>query len=173
MSTAITDPFEAMIRDAGEDWLLDWYAPPQDALPHLREILRSADDVARERLGGNAPRLTPEALVTMYAENPHKVRAFLQVLGSVASPHMLVMVWRILHGMGIEAIRMGYDATEPFHLYVRLSSPYAHGTAEEYESSDIDDAVVLRHLGTLKMGNQGIFDGFYAFNLSKNSGTTV
>ena len=120
----------------------------------------------RERLGDNGPRLTPEALIEMSARNPHKVRAFLQVMGSVASPQILVMVWRILQGMGVAAIRMEYDADGAFHLYVRLSSHRVGGTpGEEYESSNIDDSVVLRHLGRVKMGDKGIFDGFYALNL--------
>ena len=66
--------------------------------------------------------------------------------------------------MNMAAIRMEYDATGPFRLHVTLLSPDA-GEMEEYESSDIDDAVVLRHLGTMKLENQGTFDGFYALNL--------
>jgi hypothetical protein len=166
MISVTADPFEKLIRDAGEDWLIDWYAPREAALPHFREVLARADNAARERLGGNGPRLTPEALIDMHSRNPHKVRAFLQVMGSIASPHILVMVWRILQGMGIAAIRMEYDAEGKFHLYVTLSSPRVDGTPEEeYESNDIDDSVILRHLGRIRMGSQGIFDGFYALNL--------
>ena len=165
MSSVTTDPFETMIRDAGEGWLIDWHAPREQAISHLREILGRADDAARERFGDDAPRLTPDALIEDYTRNPHKVRAFLQVIGSTASPLILVMVWRLLQGIEIAAIRMEYDAPGPFHLYVRLASSYADGTREEYESNDIDDAVVLRHLGTIKMGNQATFEGFYALNL--------
>src|SRR5947199_10802726 len=116
MSSIIADPFEEMIRDAGEGWVIDSYAPRHQALPHIRATLRRADDAARERLGANAPRLTPEALVEAYVVNPHKVRALLQVIASVASPHMLVMAWQILQGMEIAAIRMEYDAGGAFHL---------------------------------------------------------
>jgi len=167
MSSVATDPFEAMIREAGEGWLIDWFAPPEQAIPSLHETLRRAEDAARQRLGQDAPRLTPETLVETYARNPHKVRAFLQVIGSVASPHILVLVWRILQGIEIVAIRMEYDAAGLFHLYVKLASSNADGTPEEYESNDIDDSVVLRHLGTLKMGSQGAFDGFYPMNLQQ------
>lgn len=170
MSSTASDPFEKLIRGAGEGWLIDWYAPPQDALPYLREKLRLADEAARQRLGDSAPRLTPEALESVFAENPHKVRAFLQVIGSVASPHMLVMVWRILQGYRIASIRLECDNPGPFYLYVRLSSPRDDGTPEDYESNDIGDAVVLRHLGTVKMGSQGVFDGFYAFKLGQSVG---
>lgn len=165
MSEAILDPLEEVIRKAGEGWLIDWYKSKEDALPHLRKTLSNANAWGKHRFGGDAPDLTPEAIAATYARNPHKVRAFLQVIGSVGSPDFLVMVWRILQGMNVQAIRMEYEADHPFHLYVRLASPY--GQTEEYESNDIDDAVILRHLGKMKMGEQGVFDGFYALNLKK------
>lgn len=164
MSEAISDPLDKLIRDAGEGWLIDWYAPRHDALPHIREVLQYADDAARRRFGKGAPSLTPEALRLAYEQNPHKVRAFLQVIGSVASPDMLVMVWRVLQGIPLAAMRMDYDAAGLFRLHVRLTP--TSGPAEEYESDDIDDAVVLRHFGIMKLEDQGVFDGFYALNLS-------
>ena len=77
---------------------------------------------------------------------------------SAGTPQIRVMVWRILQGMSIETIRLEYRAEGTFMLSVRLVSPY--GQTEDYESSDIDDAVVLRHLGIMKMDEKGIFDGF-------------
>jgi hypothetical protein len=165
MSNAIMDPFEAMIRDAGESHLIDWYAPNEDALRYLRGLLAKADDRARERFGANAPRLTSEYLVDEYKHNPHKVQAFLQMLASL-SPDMLVMVWRILQGMGVAAIRMEYDAEASFNLHLRLVSPGDLSSVEEYASTDIDDAVVLRHMGISKMNGRPLFDGFYALNVS-------
>ena len=165
MSEIILDPLEEVIRKAGEGWLIDWHKPSDQALPHLRKILSDANDWGKQKFAGNAPTLTPDAIVNTFAKNPHKVRAFLQVIGSVGSPKFLVMVWRILQGMNIQAVKLQYESDKPFFLSVRLESPY--GETEEYESHDIDDAVVLRHLGTMKMGAQGMYDGFYAINISK------
>jgi hypothetical protein len=167
VNSIVNDPFEAMIREAGEGWLLDWHAPPGAALAHLRELLRKADDTARARLGAGAPKLTPDALTQVYAQNPHKVRAFLQVAATASTPDILVMVWRVLEGVEIAGIDMKYDAHGPFHLRVSLFPSSAVCRVEDYESTDIDDAVVLRHLGTFKLGNQGTFDGFYAMNRGK------
>jgi hypothetical protein len=164
MNIPAPDPFEQLIRDAGQGYLIDWYAPKTGALPHLVRLLDAADQQARERLGPHAPRLTPEHLIQEYQRNPHKVKAFLQVLAS-ASPDMLVMVWRILQGMGVETIHLEYQAQSAFRLHVCLSSPCEHDTREEYESTDIDDAVVLRHLGIMKMNDRPLFDGFYALQL--------
>jgi len=152
MSQIAVDSFETLIRDAGEGYLIDLFRPRESALAHLRRLLADA-------------KLTPEDLLNEYKHNPHKVRAFLQVLAT-ASPRMLVMVWRILHGMQVASVEMEYQARSKFHLRVRLSSPDDPAGTEQYESTDIDDAVVLRHLGVMKMNGHPFFDGFYALNLS-------
>jgi hypothetical protein len=162
-----TDPFENIIRASGQGWLIDWYAPKEQALPNLRKILATANARGRTRLGGNAPTLTPESLVAEYERNPHKVGAFLQVIGSVATPDILVMVWRILQGMNITELRINYLTEHTFEMAVRLSSADAGGEDEVYQSQDIDDAVILRHLGVMKMNEMPIFDGFYPLNLGK------
>jgi hypothetical protein len=169
MSQTVADPLEDVIRKSGQDWLIDWYAPREQALPNLRRILATVYERARARLGYNAPHLTPDGLANEYARNPHKVTAFLQIIGAVATPDILLMVWRILQGMNIAEIRMNYLDQQEFTLYVRLSSPYESGDDEVYESHDIDDAVVLRHLGTMKIGDAPIFDGFYGLRLKSNA----
>ena len=35
MSEIVLDPLEEVIRKAGEGWLIDWYKPSDQALPHL------------------------------------------------------------------------------------------------------------------------------------------
>jgi hypothetical protein len=164
MISAPIDPLETMIREAGESWLIDAFAPSHDAMTHLRSIIQRADAAAQQRLGADAPRLTPQSLIQMFSRNPHKVRAFLQVAGTVASPEILLMVWRILQGMAVVAVRMEYDANGDFHLHIRLASSGEKSAPEDYESSDINDAVILRHLGILKIEGRGSFDGFYALN---------
>ncbi len=164
MTTTVVDPLEKLIREAGQGWLIDGYRPRARAIGHIQTVLHRMNEVALTRLGSNAPALTSESLAVAYEKNPHKVRAFFQVVDSAASPEILLMVWRILQGTNIAAIQMNYDAEGLFHLHVTLSSTDAGGT-EEYETNDIDDAVVLRHLGTLKMDGKGIFDGFYALNI--------
>jgi hypothetical protein len=164
MTMTAPDPFEQLIRDAGQGYLIDWYAPKTEALAHLRQLLGAADRWAHSRLGAKVPRLTPEHLIQEYQHNPHKVAAFLQVLNS-ASPEILVMVWRILQGMRVDGIELEYQAQSVFRLRMRLSSPYEQGEQEQYESTNIDDAVVLRHLGIMKTNDQPLFDGFYALKL--------
>jgi hypothetical protein len=75
------------------------------------------------------------------------------------------MVWRILQGMNIAELRLDYASEDTFRMTVRLRSPYEDGDDETYESEDIDDAVILRHLGVMKMDDKPIFDGFYPLNV--------
>ena len=166
MSEAVssTDSFERIIREAGQGWLIDWYAPKDQALPALRQTLATADARAQARLGRNAPRLTPEVLVAEYDRNPHRISAFLQVLGSVTTPDLLVMVWRIIQGMSISELRVNYRSEDRFEMSVLLTSPYGDHD-EPYESTNIDDSVILRHLGVMKMDGLPIFDGFYPLNV--------
>lgn len=161
---AALDPFEQIIRDSGQGWLIDWYAPKEQALPDLRTILATANARGRQLLDEDAPELTPDSLVREYARNPHKVSAFLQVVGSVATPDILVMVWQILEGRAISHLTVNYLSKQVFQMTVRLESEFG-GDDEIYESHDIDDAVILRHLGVMKMGGAPIFDGFYPLNV--------
>jgi hypothetical protein len=62
------------------------------------------------------------------------------------------------------------EAGEDHLINLFSVSPYDTEDQEIYESTEIDDAVVLRHLGISKMNGRPLFDGFYALNLSKNSG---
>ena len=162
-----TDPFEQIIRASGQGWLIDWYAPKEEAMPNLRQILVTVNARARALFGGSAPSLTPESLVAEFKRNPHKVGAFLQVIGSVKTPDILVMVWRILQGMNIAQLTVNYVSEQAFEMSVRLTSPDHGGREEVYQSQNIDDAVILRHLGAMKMNDLPIFDGFYPLNLGK------
>lgn len=161
MTNVVADPLEQLIRRSGEGWLIDWYTPRDQALPHLHRLLDQADRHAVQRFGQHGPRLTIEALRREQEGNPHKVRALLQIMASVVSPDMLVMAWRIMQGMNIDAMQMDYEQEKSFRLRVRLVSMYDDKVREEYETTDIDDAVVLRHFGIMKMNDRPVFDGFY------------
>jgi hypothetical protein len=158
--TNTSDRLEQVIRDSGEGWLIDWYEPKDGAMLFLRQRIARVNALAR---GRTITEINEQTIIDLFAQRPDKVQAFLQALGSTQSEDMLVMVWRILEGMAIDEVRMQYIAEESFNLYVRLVTPEAR--VEEYQSRDINDAAVLRHLGIIKMGEKPIFDGYYALNL--------
>lgn len=76
---------------------------------------------------------------------------------------MLVMVWRVLQGARIREAQMEYRELNAFRLRFTLADGER---TDVYESYDISDAVLLRHLGIAKVQGQPLFDGFYALRLA-------
>jgi len=160
MTLPATKNLEEAIRDAGEGWLIDWFAPPDEAIAFLRKRLEEVTHRAVERLGGNAPDLSEATLVILYNKHPLKVKGFFQVLGGTRTPDMLLMAWRIIQGMEIKTIQMEYRRQDRFNMKVMLESPYGE-VDELYESSTIQDFALFRHIGIMEISNKPVFDGFY------------
>ncbi|HRX87126.1 MAG TPA: hypothetical protein P5572_19035 [Phycisphaerae bacterium] len=169
MSSQQPDRFEEIIRNAGESWLIDSFASRDQALSHLRKRLTEVQACAASR-GGSAPasRIDEHVLIATYTTNRERVRAFLQALGTVSTPEMLLMVWRIQEGWAIASASMEYVQEQNFQLCVQLAWPDRNLGPEDYKSNDIDDAALLRHLGILKIDDKPVLDGFYALSLQKH-----
>ncbi len=73
---------------------------------------------------------------------------------------MLLMVWRILHGLSIREVTMNYVEQEAFRLVVTLARP-GQDDLETYSSDDINDAALLRHFGITTVDGRPLFDGFF------------
>ncbi len=166
MSQSPGEILEALLRGNGLGWMLDIYAPKDQALPAYVELLDRVAAEYRLRCGVAVP-FTPEALKAEAARNPHKVQAFLQLLRPNRSPALLVMVWRVLQGLSIREVALNYRELDSFRLTFILARPGDAGQdqLETYESTDINDAALLRHLGAAKAGGRPLFDGFYALRL--------
>ena len=160
-----TTSLEEAIRDAGEDWLIDSFAPPEQAIGHLQQTLQMVHDLGRQRFGGNSPNLTEPAIVQEYNRRPLQVRGFFQSLGGSRTPEMLLMVWRIIQGMEVKDIQLSYGKRNHFDVRVVLKSPYGDEDPP-YVSSTIQDFTLLRHIGILESGGP-IFDGYYALKVSR------
>jgi hypothetical protein len=162
MSVEPPQDLEQLIRACGEDWLIDSFSPKEKAVANLKEVLKAASSEANRR--GLPIRLSEQDLVSAYKAYAGQVDAFLQALGATREPAMLVMVWRIIQGMTISQIRMEYENGKSFKLSVELTSPYGE-PSEQYDSININDAALLRHLGIMTMDNKPLFDGFYALKV--------
>jgi hypothetical protein len=156
---------EDAIRKSGEGWIIDTFAPKEAAIGHILQTLGAVDRLAGVRLGKSAPNLSAQALVEEFGRNPARVRGFFQILGGSRTPEMLLMVWRIMQGMEIEEVRFSYRRHHEFHVFVVLVSPSGEADAP-YESSDINDFAIFRHIGVLQINNRPVFDGFYPLRTS-------
>ena len=127
----------------------------------LDQLNQVATEYHNRRIRVDVP-FTPEALAAEAERNPHKVRAFLQALGTSGSAEMLVMVWRILQGLSIRKVAMDYLEQKAFSLVVVLARPGdGKDVLEEYRSSDINDAALIRHFGITTVDGHPLFDGFF------------
>jgi hypothetical protein len=75
------------------------------------------------------------------------------------SPEMKVAVWRILLGSKIKTVQLESDIST-FSLKLVL---IAFDAEEPYESHFSEDLRLIRHLGTIEVGNRTHFQGYYAF----------
>lgn len=149
-----TMQLERLLRDCELDWMLELYAPPDQALVELKNAIEGAG-------------LTENQLSLEYEANPHKVRAFLQALATSRSKEMLVMVWSILQGDEVESVELAYESRTSFRLRVALRSHRSsrEDQVQEYVSEDINDAGLLRHFGIAKVEGRPLFDGFYPLHV--------
>ncbi len=166
MSQSSAEVLETLFRRNGLGWMIDMYAPKDQAIPAFFELLDRVAREYRERCG-EAVSFSPQTLQAEAEKNPHKVQAFLQLLRPNRSAAMLVMVWRVLQGFSIREVTLNYRELETFQLSFTLARPGDSGQdqLETYESTDIGDAALLRHLGVTKVGGRPLFDGFYALRL--------
>ncbi len=165
MSTSSAAPtLEEAIRSSGEGWLLDRFAPREEAIDHIRRTLDAVNQRAKERLAEHAPNISEVTLTEEYRRNPRKVRGFFQALGGTRTPDMLLMAWRIIQGMEVKAVQLEYRRQQSFEVRVTLESPYGEEDAP-YTSTKIHDFTLFRHIGVLEISGHPVFDGFYALNL--------
>jgi len=168
MTSSLIDKLEQAIRGSGEEWLIDSFAPPSEAMNRIRKAISELDSLAKQRLGKNSPDLSENAIVEEYTRNPTKIRAFFQALGSTHNPEMLLMVFRIIRGMEIDNVQISYEKKKAFNMQVELLSPYGE-PSESYNSQNINDFALLRHFGILTIDEKPVLDGFYSLRLGKSS----
>lgn len=164
MSATFPSTLEEAIRDAGEGRLLDSFESRENAIPHITQTFGAVQEEARKRLGDRAPDISEESLLDEYHRNPLRVRAFFQALGGNRTPEMLLMVWRILQGMGVREVQLNYHRQQSFEVRVILESPEGE-TDDPYVSRNIHDFALFRHIGILEIGGTPVFDGFYALKV--------
>jgi len=160
MSSPSPSSLEAAIRDAGEGWIIDWFDPPSDAINHLRRTLEEINRLGRQRLGSGSPSLSEATLVSEHGRNPQRIKGFFQALGGTRTPEMLLMAWRIIQGMEIRDVQLSYSRRNSFLLRVVLESPSGEQDPP-YESTNIQDFALFRHIGILEIDHRPVFDGFY------------
>lgn len=161
MTPAHLERLGVMIAGAGQDWMLDVWGDAGAAAQALGRVLDAtfAEYAGRYPVGTGEPVFDLDALAERQQHNPEQVNAFFQSLGVMSNPAMLAMVWRIIQGDVIKRVSLDYAYEDSFRLGISLEATLT-GRHEQFESVDIYDAIVLRHVSIIKDGEKPIFEGF-------------
>jgi hypothetical protein len=157
-----------LLRQNDLGWMIDVDHPADVVIRGLLELLERVTAEYQRRCGTKFS-FSPESLAAEADRNPHKIKAFLQVLGSSNSPEMLVMAWRILQGSRIRQVSMNYTERKHFELVVNLA--HSEGAEDVYRSTDINDAALLRHFGIVIISGAPLFAGFYPLRIKDDGGS--
>lgn len=101
----------------------------------------------------------PDPIGLLHAA-PAKGAAFWELDTLRLSTEMKVAVWRVLLGSAIASLRVD-SGDNSFSLQLVLQT--RDGATESYESQHSEDIRLLRHLGTIEVGDRTRFQGYYAF----------
>ena len=99
--------------------------------------------------------------IGLLSSSPAKGAAFWELDTLRLSVQMKIAVWRILSGLEIVAVNLEVEP-ERFHLSIRLGIWFGNSD-EHYDSLNSEDIRLLRHFGTIEMGDKTRFQGYYAF----------
>lgn len=155
-----------LIRGSGEDWLLRIEGSEEQSAGAVRHRLDAAYAAYREKFPDplpGEPEFNDETVRAETSANPHRFRALLQAI-SASSPMMVALVWRVIQGGIIQRIDMRYLYESIFEMRVIVDDEMTRRPVE-FNFDQIEDATFLRHLGIMRAGNAGIFDGYYALNI--------
>lgn len=159
MNTLKAHSLEDVIRQAGEGWLIDRYTPPSEAMNAIRQALREVGILARG-LENAAPDLSEDAIIAEFQRRPLPLRGFFQAFAGTRTPEMILMAWRIIQGWKIKRVTLDYKVRDTFKLSVVIESP--EGVEDPpYETTNINDFTLFRHVGILVASGRPVFDGFY------------
>lgn len=143
------------LEKTGQDLVLRLWS--KDVGQQLRKIAAGLKEFVHEyRRRFNE---TPDIL-GLIDENMLMAKAFFHRDTLMASCEMKIMVWRLLMGGEITAVDFKYRAGKRNTVRVQILS-HLDWRKERYESTDILDFRVLRHLGLAGEPGQGSLQGYY------------
>ena len=105
-----------------------------------------------------------DALRAEAQSNPHKVRALLQALGSL-TPDMTATAWRVINGEPIASLDLHFESGKQFHVKVAVQNSFTD-EIRSVESSEVEDATFLRHVGIMRLDNEPVLDGYFPLDSS-------
>jgi hypothetical protein len=140
-----------------------WVLKRSDRDVILAQAAREIDEFIAaytERFKGAEP---PDPFALVEA-NPDKAAAFFQTFtGVLISAEIRVMAWQLIMGWEINSVQFSYDRGKEASFRIDLDSPPPLPVqTERFESRNLWDYQVFRHIGLLAINGKPILDGYYA-----------
>ena len=152
MSTEREETLSKLLEENGLTWAL---AGDAGAAGRILGVLEATASEYRTHFGSDVD------LLAAARAKPDEMRAFLQTLTAGVSPAFLALVARILlRGAKVVCVRFEFEARKTLSLHVEIADP--DGRRYAFDSTDLWDVQILRHLGLMKAGGVPFIDGYYA-----------
>lgn len=148
-----TEELRALFVRAGRGSLFD-DAADRVAADIRKDIERVEAEYARRY--GSKPNL-----MVRLCEQGDELMAFVQALAAPMSTSVRVLVLQMIAGASLVALDYRYREREESHLEIRIRMP--DGKEDRFVSEDLWDTEVIRHLGTMKVGERPVLDGYFAY----------
>lgn len=155
MQAEQTRALRQLFDSAGVGWALEGDVEAE-AHRHLRELEAVEAEYQRRLSTPLSPRLLDQLVADSEALAP-----LIQAFASPISAPIRVMIYCILKGADVRRVRYDYEHERRSHLVIDIELPT--GQALSFESEELWDAEVLRHLGMTKRGGRPVLEGYYAF----------
>lgn len=156
---------EAAVKESNLDRL--FAQQPDFLLRRLEDFRKVYSDKLHGIHDAMLPReATIEELLAEYDRNPHRLRTLLQATAFMCSPEMLAMMWMVLLGSKIEALRYEYRRMETIELVVEILLPN-HETILKFRSNEHWDTAVLKLAALSKVDDQPMIDDFHSLHIPR------
>jgi len=123
-----------------------------------RKQIAELNEYAKDK----APELSEEYLVKRHQGGFSQTNGLLQTICFPHTPQMLFAVYRICQGFNIEELTVSYNKV--FNIKIKVKH-IVDDIEEAYESDNVFDFTILRHIACFTMDNKPILDGFYPLRI--------
>lgn len=133
----------------------------EDASKRAQQILNEMRALS-QHYATKFGRPLPEPIERLILSDVAHFKPLVQSFASPLTTEMRTMIFCLLDGAHIKAVRFEYERKQHTRLEVDVGSDNT-GVRVCFQSDDLWDAEVLRHFGLFKMSGKPVIDGYYAF----------
>jgi hypothetical protein len=158
--TPSADQLARLFETADVGWVFDpstFGEEPAATAARILHEMALVDRVLASKIG----LLHPKPVVDSIFSDSARLKPLIQAFASPVTAEMRAMIYCVLDGAEVLSIQVTYERQA--HADIRVVVEYESGLQAVFLSDDVWDFEVLRHFGTMKLGDRPVVDGYYAF----------